>query len=349
MTLLSLRSRILIPHDFHYRKYYPGQDPLPREATGDGLRDAILQQEPGLDVVSAHGAEETAAELPAAEILFAYGVRSADLDRAPSLRWIQAGSAGIDHFFKLSDIDADDLHRRGVILTKASGATRLVIGEHVLGCILMFARGLVRAQSQQRARHWEIFCTDELAGRTVGIVGLGEIGEQVAKLCKAFGTRVLAVKETPDRHKGYADIVVGPGRADEVFQNSDFLVLACPITPKTRGIINHRTLRRMKRSAYLINIGRGELVIESDLIEALRNGTIAGAALDTFGSQATASSGMEGLEALSTESPLWDMPNVIITPNHAGGSRSIYGHLAALFLRNLHALAAGETPPGRVV
>ena len=349
MPILSARPRILIPHDFDYRKYYPGPEPLPPEATGEGLRGEILRRDGSMDVVHASSAENTMAALPEAEILFAYGVRRESLDRARSLRWIQAGSAGIDHFFKLSDVDADELRRRGIKLTSAAGVSRRVIGEHVLGCILMFARGMVRALDQQRAKYWEIFCTDELYGKTVGIIGLGEIGERVAELCKTFGTRVIAVKARPEHHKGHADSVFGLGEMDRVMQESDFLVLACPITAATRGVINRRSLALMRPTAYLVNIGRGELIVETDLIEALREGRIAGAALDTFGSPATSKSGMDGLEALSPDSLLWNMPNVIITPNHAAGSRRIYGHMADLFLRNLRLIAAGEQPPGCVV
>jgi len=339
---------ILIPHDYGYRKYFPGTDPLPVEATGAQLRAELLKRAPGLDVRWARDATETDAALPAATILFSYGVRRAQLDRAPHLTWIQAGSAGIDHFLKLSEVDAAELARRGIRLTSAAGVTRLVIGEQVLACMLMFVRGMVRALDQQRARRWEIFCAEELHGSTVGIIGLGGIGERVAELAKAFGTRVIATKRDPAVHGGHADLVLGADAVEQVMAEADFLVLSAPITAATRGLINRQTLALMKPTARLINVGRGELIVEADLVAALRDGTLAGAALDTFGSARTAGGRMEELEALAPDSPLWDMPNVIITPNHAAGTRRIYAHMAELFLRNLRIVEAGGTPPGTI-
>lgn len=341
--------RVLISDNLNYRKYFPGSAPLPYEATGERLRDEIQRRAPELTVTWAATPAETCAALPAAEALIAYGVSREQLDLAPNLRWIQAGSAGIDHFFKLSDVDATELRRRGIRLTSAAGVSRLVIGEQVLACILMFVRGMRRALDQQRAQRWEIFCAGELHGQSVGVIGLGEIGERVAELCKAFGTRVIATKANPDRHRGFADQVFGANGVDRVLAEADFVVLCCPITPATRGMINQASLARMKPGAHLINIGRGELIVEADLVAALRDGRLAGAALDTFGSTATAGGSIEQLEALSPDSPLWSLPNVIITPNHAAGTHRIYAHLAELFLRNLCLIEAGEQPPGSIV
>ncbi|MGQ0665014.1 MAG: D-2-hydroxyacid dehydrogenase [Pseudomonadota bacterium] len=341
-------TRVLIPHDFDFRKYHPGRGALPYEATGEKLRDEIRRRAPGLEVDWARSEVETLSAIEDADVLVAYGVRAAMLDRGRHLRWIQAGSAGIDHFFKLSDIAPEGLRRRNIMLTNAAGVTRLVIGEQVLACILMFVRGMPQAIRQQARHHWEIFCADELAGKTVGIVGLGEIGGRVAELCKCFGTYVVATKRNPDSYCGPADEVLPAGELPSLLRRSDFVVIACLLTEQTRGLINARTLALMKASAYLINVGRGEVVDEAALIEALKAGRIAGAALDTFGPQ-VGRGGIGDLEALSPDSELWSLDNVIITPNHASGTRRIYEHLAELFVRNLMLVEAGHEPPGRIV
>jgi phosphoglycerate dehydrogenase-like enzyme len=339
--------KLLIPSDFSFAKYHPGEAMLPYEATNRKLGDEILRRMPDVDVVVASSVDETEAALGDAEALVSYGVRRAMLDRAPHLRWIQAGSAGIDHFLKTSDITLAEMRQRGIRLTKAAGVTRLVIGEHVFAMLLAMSRDIPRSVRQQDARVWQIHRGREIAGSTLGIVGLGEIGGRVAELGRAFGMRVIGTKGDPSTYEGAADAVYPPDKLDEVLRAADFLVLACSLTSRTRGLINARTLGQMKRDAVLINVARGEIVVQDDLVAALRSGAIAGAALDTFG--VPGRDALADLEALDATSPLWDMPNVLITPNNASATSRIYEHLADIVTDNAHRLIEGRPLQHEVV
>lgn len=340
-------TKVLIPHDLSQRKYYPDADPLPYEATGEKLRDEIRRRAPDIDLRLAADESATLAALDEAEVLITYRIRSAWLERAPHLRWIQSASAGIDHVFKVSDVAADDLRRRGIMLTNAAGLQRLVIGEQVMACILAFSRGLLRSFRQKAERRWRIFAADELAGCTIGIIGLGGIGSRVAELGKAFGTWVIGTQRDPSRYSGPADRVLSTAELPELLEAADHVVVACPLTDQTRGLIGAGAFGRMKRTAHLINVARGEIVDEAALIEALKTRRIAGAALDVFGRPGP--SDVADVEALPLESELWDLDNVIITPNNASGTPRFYEHLAELFLRNLWLVQRGQEPPGRVL
>jgi phosphoglycerate dehydrogenase-like enzyme len=342
------QAKLVIACDFNFAKYHPDGASLPYEATAAKLKDEILRRHPNrLAVVAPTSPSEMRIELRDADYLVAYHADAAWLDAAPRLRWIQAGSAGIDHFFKTSNVGADAIRQRGIMLSSAAGVTRIVIGEHVLALILTFSRGLHRAIRQQLQHRWEIFMADEIYGRTVGIVGLGEIGDRVAELCKSVGMRVIGTKRSPAGYSGPADRVYPAEALPEVLREADYLVLACALSESTRGMIDERSLRLMKNTAVLINIARGEIVIESALVEALKNGTIAGAGLDTFG--APGRTGMKDLEELSPESELWDLPNVVVCPNHASATPRIYEYLAEIIIENHNRLLEGREPRHRVL
>lgn len=332
--------KILIPAELSFAKYHPGETSLPYEATGRKLGDEIAKRAPELDVLVALSPAETARYLPATDAMVAYGVSRAALEGARRLTWIQAGSAGIDHFFKTSDVTLPDLHAAGIRLTKAAGVTRLVIGEHVFAMLLAMSRDIPRSVRQQGRRIWHIHRGREIAGSTLGIVGLGEIGNRVAELGRAFGMRVVGTARDPASYRGAVEEALPPDRVDEVLEEADYLVIACSLTDKTRGLIDARALARMKPSAILINIARGEVVVEADLVTALRDGTIAGAALDTFG--VAGGGALAGLEALRPESELWDLENVLITPNNASATPRIYDHLADIVVDNARRLLSGR-------
>jgi len=171
----------------------------------------------------------------------------------------------------------------------------------------------------------------ELCGKTLGIVGLGGIGSEVAKRAKAFGMRVIATRRRPDRRSEFADEVRGADELGWLLGESDFVAVCSALTHETRHLIGAEELKRMKATAYLINIGRGGLVDEGALVAALRGGEIAGAGLDVF-----------EREPLPSESPLWEMPNVMITPHDAGSSPRSHERLMEVFLENLRRYVAGE-------
>ncbi len=338
--------KLVIHHDFSFSKYMPEEKVLPVFATAEKLRAEIAKRDASLDVVAAPDRAHMTAALRDADGLICYSVTRDLLDHAPKLRWIQAGSAGIDHFFKSSDLRLIDLARRNILLTKASGVTRHVIGEHVFAMILAISRGVPRAVIQKESRVWRIYMGAELNGATLGIIGLGGIGGRVAELGKAFGMRVIGTKRSVKDYDGAADEVFAPERARDVAKEADYLVLACPITAQTRNMVSMDFLRSMKKEAVLVNVARGELVCESDLVHALKTGVIAAAALDTFGRPGRQV--LSDLEALDPESELWSLPNVLIMPNNASATPRIYEHLADVVVANAARLRAGRKLHGEV-
>jgi len=264
-------------------------------------------------------------------------------ERAPDLRWVQGHFAGVDRL-----LDHPLLQR--VRLTTSSGIHVPAMAEYVVMMMLAFAHHLPRMIRHQQAAEWpadrwKLFVPRELRGSTLGVVGYGSIGREVARIARAFGMRVLAVKRDPTRLE---DTGWGlPGAGDQAAESvtrlyppqalremlsvCDYVVLSVPLTPETRGLIGAAELKRFKPDAVLINISRGEVIDESALIEALRAGTIGGAALDVFA--------QEPLPALS---PLWHLPNVILSPHVSGFTPRYDERAMALFAENLRRYVNGE-------
>jgi phosphoglycerate dehydrogenase-like enzyme len=264
---------------------------------------------------------------------------------APNLRWIQFHFAGIDHAR-----EAPILRKPGVIATTMSGASASQVAEYVLMMLLAFGHRLPDLMDHQRRGvwpkdRWERFSPQELRASTVGIVGYGSIGRQVARLLHPFGAKVLASK-LDARHpedRGYFVEGLGDASGDLVHRlypaealrsmarECDFLVVCVPLTPKTQGSINAEIFEAMKPTACLIDISRGGVVNHADLIAALKERRLAGAALDVFPE-----------EPLPPDSPLWKMPNVIVTP-HISGNTPFYDQRAVeLFAANLRRYLSGE-------
>jgi phosphoglycerate dehydrogenase-like enzyme len=204
--------------------------------------------------------------------------------------------------------------------------------------VLALARKLPEARDNQRQHIWRGMIgdiprrEDALGGKTLGIVGLGHIGSRTAALAKAFGMRVIATKRNPATYDGPADEVWQSDRVDDLLRQSDFVVLHCPLTDETRGLINRPRLGLMKPSAYLINVARGAVVDEPALLDVLRRGAIAGAALDHFYD-----------DPLPPDSPFWDLPNVLITPHTAGETQKYESNVVDILLENLARLQRGQT------
>jgi phosphoglycerate dehydrogenase-like enzyme len=248
-------------------------------------------------------------------------------DVAPNLKWIQLTSAGADRLLNSGFIEG------GVTVTTVSGLHATPIGEFVLSAILMFTKGAPQTMRAQIRHEWARFAPRELSGKTVGIVGLGHIGAEVGRLAKAFGCRVIATKRSStELHRGlYADEIMPASDLHRLLGESDFVVLSMPLTPETRGMIAEAELRAMKPTAVLVNIARGAVTVEGDLIRALREGWIAGAALDVFEH-----------EPLPADSPFWDMDNVILTPHISGGTEIYNQRAIAIFADNLRRYLADE-------
>lgn len=248
-------------------------------------------------------------------------------DAAPHLKWIQLTSAGADRLLGSGFIED------GIVVTTVSGLHATPIGEFVIGAMLQFAKGAHRTSRAQVRHEWTRFAPTELRGKTVGIIGMGHIGDEVARLAKAFGCRVIGTRRsaTAITATEYADEVRPASDLVRVLGESDYVVLSMPLTPETRGMIGERELRAMKPGAVLVNIARGPVTVEADLVRALREGWIAGAALDVF-----------DREPLPADAPFWDMENVIVTPHISGGTEIYNARAVGIFAANLRRWLAGE-------
>jgi phosphoglycerate dehydrogenase-like enzyme len=259
------------------------------------------------------------------------------LARAPRLRWVHSATSGVDGALTPTALG------RGLVVTNARGVFSQPIAEYVLMMILAVSRRLPQLLELQRERTWQPLEGAELRDVTVGIVGLGSIGRAVGSLASAFGCRVVAVRRNPSggatlgmdegRLAGHVvlDRVGGPETLPELLAESDFVVLAAPLTPETEGMIDATALARIKPGAWLINVARARLIDERALLRALRDGPLGGAVLDTFQS-----------EPLGVSSPFYDLPNVIVTPHTAWSSVRVLDRSVELFAENLRRFAAGE-------
>jgi phosphoglycerate dehydrogenase-like enzyme len=263
--------------------------------------------------------------LPGADALLAWvtltpAIRDAwpdNPDKAP--RWVHASSAGVDSFLFPALVDDP-----GVVLTNARGVYDQPTAEYVLGLILALAKDFPGTWEHQQRREWRPRPSDGITGRTVLVWGTGPIGRAVARLLRAVGMRVAGAGRTARTDHPDFGTVHGPATLHTALGQADYVVLATPLTQDTRHMVDAPVLAAMKPGARLINIGRGGLVDEKALIDHLTAGRLAGAALDVFDQ-----------EPLPTESPLWDMPGVLISPHTAGQTTSEREALVEVFLDNL--------------
>lgn len=266
--------------------------------------------------------------LATADILFDFDWhRARDLpELAPNVQWIQATSAGIGQFVARNQYGTRMPKTR---FTTASGVHSVPLAEFCIMAMLIHFRGLTHLQDEQKAHHWERFATTDLTNKTVAIVGLGRIGKEVARLSKAFGMRVIGTKAR--ENDAQVDVFFPPEQLHAMLGEADVVVLIVPHTPLTDKMIGADEFAAMKQGAYLVNIARGAVVDEPAMIEALRSGQLGGAALDVFAT-----------EPLPADSPLWDMPNVLVSPHSASTSDRENERIVELFCDNLRRFLANE-------
>ena len=277
-------------------------------------------------------ADDAAADrlLPEADVVLGWAVRRDNFDSARRLRWIHVTAAGVGGALFPALVDSS------IVVTNGRGVHSQSMAEHALGVMLSFTRRLHLARDAQRERRWvqqDLWSRHgfgHVEGTRLGLVGLGNVGQAIASKARALGLEVVAVRRHPEPVPAPADAQWGADRLEELIRWSDWLVLAAPLTPETRGLIGERELSWMKPEAVLINLGRGSLVDEAALIRALRDGRIGGAALDVFEH-----------EPLDPESALWGMPNVILTPHVSGLGPHYWERAIGLFRRNLRAFLSG--------
>jgi phosphoglycerate dehydrogenase-like enzyme len=294
---------------------------------------------PQLEVVQLNSYENVEQEIAEAEIMFGISLRPEQFLAARKLRWIHSQAAAVHQFLFPELVNSD------VILTNARDVHAPVVAEQVIAMMFALARQIPAAVRFQQKHVWgqEAMWRGssrpcELAGATVGLVGLGSIGNNVAKRASSLGMRVLAVREHPEKEKPqYVDEVLHASKLLDLLARSDYVVLTTPVTPETTGMIGTKQLTAMKPDACLINVGRGPLIDEAALIEALRDHKIGGAALDVFDQ-----------EPLPSDSPLWDLENLLITPHTAGMSDKMWERHYALFSENLRRYFSGQPLLGLV-
>jgi len=273
------------------------------------------------------GKEKLDALLAWTDVIFGFIVPGNIIARAPKLKWVQMTSAGVD---RLRDTE---IWRSRVTITGVSGIHATPIGEFVLGLMLMFAKGAPLCFQMKQKRQWQRYMPHALRSKTLGIIGLGHIGSEVARLSKAFGMRVVATRRSA-KQAGKAknvDMLLPQKKMRQLLAESDYVVLTLPLTPETHHIIGEAELKAMKSSAYIINIGRGRLIDEEALIRALDEKWIAGAGLD-----------VTATEPLPKESRLWDFDNVILSPHVAGGMEDYMMRATELFCENLRRYLNGK-------
>jgi D-2-hydroxyacid dehydrogenase (NADP+) len=260
------------------------------------------------------------------DIIFSFRTLPELVVRAPRLKWMQTLSAGVERVL------TPDLVNSGVVLTNVRGMHAVQIGEMVFNMMLMHVKGADQNRRNQQAKKWGRYTPGLLAGKTLGIVGLGSIGRRLAYLGKAFGMRVVATRRSKGKTSASnVDVVYSGQQLDRLLAESDFVVDSLPSTPETIRLFGQKEFRRMKPSAFFVNIGRGTTVDEEDLIKALEEKWIAGAGLDTFAK-----------EPLSPESPLWEIPGVIITPHIAGAAEDYQEKATEIFCENLKRYVSGQ-------
>jgi phosphoglycerate dehydrogenase-like enzyme len=288
----------------------------------------IREIAPELDIRVHPGISEAETDLPHAQILITYGEDLTDdiIARCAQLKWIHVLSAGLEL------MPFNGIAERDILVTNARGIHIIPMAEYTIGLILMFSRRFVELYQNQLAHNWDrTIRIDELHGQTLGVVGAGAIGSEIAKRAKAFGVHTVGVATTKREQEGFDDIYDRSG-LDELLRKSDYVVVITPLTDATRGLIGEREISLMKESAVLINIARGPIVDEAALLQALQQQKIRGAGLDVFEQ-----------EPLPEDHPFWTLKNVVLTPHLAARSPKYMERAQEIFRHNLSVYLSGNS------
>jgi phosphoglycerate dehydrogenase-like enzyme len=279
------------------------------------------------------------------DVLFGFRVPDELVRRAPGLKWVQLLSAGADHIMK-GELAARD----AIAVTNSSGIHSTPIAEYTIGSMLAWSHGLHITLRAQMRREWKrnsqfMDTVDSMRGKTLGVIGYGSIGRETARIAQALGMTILALKRNPEERRdtgwnppGVGDPEgriparwYGPSDCAAILRESDYVTVTLPMTPHTRQFIGRGEIAAMRPNAYLVNIGRGEVIDQAALIEALREGRIGGAGLDVF-----------EREPLEAESPLWDIETVILSPHLSGAFKDYNGACCEVFAANLARFTKGQ-------
>lgn len=314
-----------------------GREPSNKAAVRQAVRAALedLPVEPELRLPV--GRAQLLEALPGAQVYFGFRLDEEILAAGQDLEWVHLGISGVDSHLP------PEAGRKGLLYTNSRGLHGAYMSEYVMGVVLAHSKCLLHFRDEQKERRWDpsrwLPRIRTVEDTTMGLVGLGAVGRHLAPCAKAMGIEVLGVRRTPEPGPPPpgVDEVFPPSQADEVLRRSDWLVLLLPLTAETRGFMSRARIGKMKRGAFLINVGRGELVDEKALLTALEKGKLSGAALDVFRE-----------EPLSPKSGLWGHPEVLITPHIAGNFPGYIEAAADLFGENLSLYARGSSPENQV-
>ncbi|HET7264038.1 MAG TPA: D-2-hydroxyacid dehydrogenase [bacterium] len=295
-------------------------------AARERFRAAAAEAAPGARLLLPASRDEAVAQAADVDIATGWSLPPALLERGRRLKWVHAFNAGVDGFVGLPGI-----RDRRIVLTRTVGA-HVALPDHVMALVLAFARRLHVDIRNQIEHKWDrpSGIGEDVAGKVLGIMGLGQIGKPLATRAAAFGMRVIGTKRTPEPVP-HVDLVLPPDRIGDCLKEADYVVALLPLTPETRGRMGEREFRSMKPAAVFINVSRGPIVQEAALVRALREGWIAGAGLDVFEA-----------EPLPADNPLYDFPQVIITPHVSGITPKFFERIATIFSRNLRRYVTGE-------
>ena len=268
--------------------------------------------------------QPSAEQLARTELMLARHAPPGLLAKMPRLRWIQALTAGVEGWISLTDLRPD------IALTCARGTHRVQMPENILGALFHLTKPYAQATLDQRDRRWTRRISEPLAGKTLGVLGLGEIGRELAKKAEALELRVIGTRRSQEQLP-HVDRIYPPEATDEVLAQSDFVLLLLPLTPETEEIMNARRFKVMRSTAYLLNFGRGALVVDEDLVEAVRSKTIAGAVLDVYRK-----------EPLPADHAFWGTEGISVLPHIGGLDVHRDEIVAALFADNMGRFLAAE-------
>lgn len=265
-----------------------------------------------------------ARQLADGEIMLSFGAPSGMLAQMPKLRWVQSMSVGVDQWVERDDLKSD------LVLTAARGTHRVQMPENILGAIFHITKPYMGAALEQRHSRWTRRMSVPIAGKTLGILGLGAVGQELARKAAVLEMRVIGTKRTVEP-VAHVDKVYPPKQVDEVLSQSDFVLLLLPVTDITRNMINKQRLTCMRPDAWLLNFARGALIVDEDLIAAVKAKAIAGAILDVFRT-----------EPLPSEHPFWTTEGIMVLPHIGGGHPTRDQMVAELFTENARRYLVGE-------
>jgi len=304
----------------------------------DWLGPRLQREFPQHTFVQLQNLDQLVDEIAEAEVLVGWQLRPEQFKAARKLRWVHATTAAV-HQLMFPELVASDVR-----VTNSTAIHGPVVAEHAIAMVLALAKGLhvaVRYQMQCRWGQQELWSSAlrprEVAGATLGVIGLGAIGRECIRLAKALGMRVVALREHPQKGSEGAEQIFGPAQLDQLLAEAEYVLVAAPLTAKTRALFNDEAFSKMRSDACFLNISRGDLVDETALERALRSRTIRAAALDVFQT-----------EPLPSESPLWNLENLLITPHSAALTEKLWERHYVRITENLRRYLAGDLLLGEV-